>query len=275
LHSVRLHTDLVHAPGADPSSWMVFLAGIYGAGRNWASVARHLVRERPDWGVVLVDLRGHGQSPTPPPPHTLDAVLADLHQTLLRVALPVRGILGHSFGGKVALLYARDHAPPMEQAWVVDSTPAVRDPQGSAWEMLRVLRTHPGPFQDREEAIAAVESAGYANAVAQWMSTNVVRGDDDLYRWRLDPDVMESLLRDFFRTDAWDVVEHPPTGLTVHLIRATKSAVLDPEAARQVRSASADDPEHVFLHDVEGGHWLNADNPDALHELLTGHLPAG
>ena len=27
------------------------------------------------------------------------------------------------------------------------------------------------------------------------------------------------------------------------------------------------------VHDVEGGHWLNADNPDALVDLLAEELP--
>jgi pimeloyl-ACP methyl ester carboxylesterase len=268
-----LHTDPVRAPGTEPDRWILFLAGIYGAGRNWGSVARRLVADRPDWGVVMVDLRGHGQSPTPPPPHDLHAVTDDLSATVRDLALPVRAMLGHSFGGKVSLLYALDHAPPLEQVWVVDSTPEARTPDGSAWGMLRVLREHPGPFPDRATAIAAVESAGYANAVAQWMSTNVVPGEDDTYRWRIDADVMEELLMDFFRTEAWDTLEHPPTGLDVHLIKATEGRVLEGEGLARVKEAAAARPDRVHLHEVEGGHWLNADNPDELHRLLVEWLP--
>jgi len=273
VQGTLLHTDQVTAPGVDPSSWILFLPGIYGAGRNWGSVARRLVRDRPDWGVIMVDLRGHGQSPTPPPPHTLDAVLADLNRTVRDLALPTRAILGHSFGGKVAMLYGQDHAPPMEQVWVIDSTPDTRSPQGSAWDMRMVLRDSPGPFADRGEAIAAVENAGYPNPVAQWMATNVIPGEDGRLRWRLDPEVMEALLLDFFGSDAWDVLEHPPTGLDVHLIRATQSTVLSGPALERATEATRTRPTRIFLHDVEGGHWLNADNPDALHRLLTQGLP--
>ena len=34
--------------------------------------------------------------------------------------------MGHSFGGKVALLYARDVAASLRDVWVLDSPPGVR-----------------------------------------------------------------------------------------------------------------------------------------------------
>src|SRR5690606_18639255 len=55
-----LSHDRVVADGAEPRAWMFVLHGIYGAGRNWASVVRRVVRERPEWGALLVDLRQHG-----------------------------------------------------------------------------------------------------------------------------------------------------------------------------------------------------------------------
>ena len=73
-----LHHDIMTAPEAAPTRWLFVLAGIYGAGRNWNVVSRAVVRARPEWGVVAVDLRGHGSSPPMEPPHTLEACVADL-----------------------------------------------------------------------------------------------------------------------------------------------------------------------------------------------------
>src|SRR4051812_24710793 len=58
---ILAHTR-VAAPGRTPERWLLVLHGIYGAGRNWGSIARRLVEARPEWGAVLVDLRMHGQS---------------------------------------------------------------------------------------------------------------------------------------------------------------------------------------------------------------------
>ena len=87
-------------------------------------------------------------------------------------------------------------------------------------------------------------------------------------KWR---DQMEALLRDFFRTDAWSAVEgaHGPE---VHLIQATESSILTPEAVNRIETAGLTSG-RVHLHRVRGGHWLNADNPDALVELLVEGLP--
>ncbi|MEJ2541496.1 MAG: alpha/beta hydrolase [Gemmatimonadota bacterium] len=249
-----LHYDLIQGPEATPSRWTFILAGIYGAGRNWNGVARSLVRARPDWGVVAVDLRGHGSS----------AALAP--------SLPRRpeAILGHSFGGKVALLYGDEPDHGIRSTWVVDSTPDSRPPGGSAWGMLRVLRESPGPFASRDEAFAAVVSHGYPEPVARWMGTNLV-SEGDHYRWRLDPDQMEALLRDFFETDAWGTVEgaHGPE---LHFIQATESSILSPEAVGRIQRAGQSTG-RAHLHRVAGGHWLNADNPEEIVRLLAEYLP--
>lgn len=266
-----LHYDRVTADETDPARWMLVLHGIYGAGRNWGSVARRFVRERPEWGAVPVDLRGHGQSPALEPPHTLDACAEDLNALVRAEGLEARAILGHSFGGKVALVYARSAPVPLERVWVIDSTPDARDPEGSAWTMLQVLKDHPGPFPSREAAAVAVERAGFAPPVAAWMSTNVDRGADEAYRWRLDADLMEALLVDFFATDAWDVVESPPEGCHIHMVKARESSVLDEDACQRVEAAG-EATGRVHLHRVDGGHWLNADNPDALQALLLEHM---
>lgn len=265
-----LHHDLIRAHGAGPRRWLFLLHGIYGAGRNWNAVFRKVVEARPEWGVVAVDLRGHGQSPTMEPPHSLGRCVEDLDAVAATLPRRPEAIAGHSFGGKVALLYGDEPEHGIVQTWVVDSTPDARPPGGSAWEMLQVLEERPGPFPSREEGVQAVLDHGYPRPVAQWMTTNLVP-EGDVFRWRLDPDQMEALLRDFFRTDAWDAVEHPH-GPEIHFVRATASGILDREACNRIQAAGVSTG-RVHLHEVEGGHWLNADNPEALVDLFVRLLP--
>lgn len=271
------------APRADGASsspaprWLVVLHGIYGMGRNWNSVARSLVRERPGWGALTVDLRGHGASLDATPPHTLEAAALDLLHTFRTSGRRPGALLGHSFGGKVALEYLRvaaDRNPDAlpRQVWVIDSTPAAREPGGSAWEMLSVLRALTGPFESRTGGVEALESEGIARPVARWMATNLEESDDGSgWRWRIDADVMEALLTDFFGRDLWEVVESPPGSTEVHLVKATESGVLSGADLERAERAAAASPK-VHLHRVEGGHWLNADNPEALVELLAAEL---
>lgn len=266
----RLELDRITAPDAAPHPWLVVLPGIYGQGRNWGSVARRFVRERPAWGAMLVDLRQHGASQGFPPPHTVSAAAEDVVEAIREAGVEAGAILGHSFGGKVALLAARAGVPGLRQAWIVDSTPGTREPDGSAWAMLDVLRRNAGPFGARDEAVQALQEEGLALPLARWMATNLEEAEGS-YRWLIDPGDMEALLRSFFAEDAWDVLEAPPEGVAVHVVKAEDSSVLDEAACERVKRAGRRHG-RVHLHRVAGGHWVNADNPDALHELLLEHL---
>lgn len=261
------------AEDREPARWLYLLHGVFGAGRNWASVARRLVRACPEWGAVLVDLRQHGASQGFAPPHGLQRAAADLAALANGTGRSATAVLGHSLGGKVALVFARDHGRDLESVWVVDSTPAATEPGGSAWDMLRILRRLPGRFVSRPGAIRALEAKGVAPRVAQWMGTNLepVPDSEDAYRWRFDLDAIEELMQDFFRTDLWPLVDDPPGDFGLHFIKAEESNVVTETAATRLEAA-ARRTGRVRLHRLEGGHWLNADNPDGVVELLTREL---
>lgn len=270
--SELLNHTRVTAAGATPDRWLLVLHGIYGAGRNWGTIARRLVDARPEWGVVLVDLRGHGGSRTAsfPGPHTVAAAAGDVAALARSLGLPVAAVLGHSFGGKVALLLAREAHEGLRQVWVMDSTPAARVPDGSAWEMLEAVRGLPDRFAARQEAVDGLMAAGYPEGLAQWMAINLEPHDGG-YRWRIDFGAMEEMLRSFFDTDAWDVIESPPGAAEVHVVKALESQTLDDAAAARVEAAEATG--RVFLHRLPGGHWINTDNPDGVLDLLVTRLP--
>ncbi len=234
--------DLAHervaAAGAAPAAWLYVLHGIYGAGRNWGSVARALVERRPDWGAILVDLRGHGESPAFAPPHTVAAAADDLARLAQAAGEGERrhAVLGHSFGGKVALAYAAGADPAPEQAWLIDSTPAPREPQGSAWRMLEALEELAGPFASRQDGVDALVGRGFGEGVARWMSSNLERVPEGL-TWRIEARLMRELLEDFFPLDLWGVLEAPPRGCSLHLVAATESDVLRPVDLERIRAA--------------------------------------
>ena len=266
-----LHHDLIR-PSGKVQHWMLFLHGIYGMGRNWNAVARRVVAGRPGWGAVMVDLREHGASVGRTPPHTIEVAADDVVELIGSLDAPVDAVVGHSFGGKVALLLARtmgDAAPA--EVWIIDSTPAARaKPGGSAWEMLDHLRKSSGVFRTRAMAVTELALRGVDEGTAQWISTNLERSSEGNYTWKIDLKAMEQLLRSFFAADLWDVVEAPPGKSVLHFVRASQGSTLEDDDVMRLRKAIGASGGRVVLHDVKGGHWLNADNPDALVELMTG-----
>jgi esterase len=145
--------DRVTAEGAEPRLWLFVLHGIFGAGRNWGSVMRRVLRARPEWGALLIDLRQHGASQNFTGPHTVAAAADDIERLIAQSGIQPTAVLGHSFGGKVALVFAAAASPAarasLRQVWVVDSTPATTQPGGAAWNMLQTVRQLPAEFQSR------------------------------------------------------------------------------------------------------------------------------
>lgn len=263
-----LHHESIRGE-APPRRWLVILHGIYGSGRNWAGIARELVKRRSDWGVVLVDLRGHGGSTGMGGPHSLAAAAGDVKQLIEAMGLGEHAVLGHSFGGKVALSYGRDPAPGLVQVWVIDSTPAKKARSGPAWEVLAVLRRLPARFDSREAAVAAMQREGLTAGLAGWMAMNLRRedgGGGGGVTWRIDLEEMGRMLEDFAETELWDVVEAKRTD--VHFVKATRSDLLSDDVVRRIGEAA-------MVHEVEGGHWINADNPAAIAAVLARFLPEG
>ena len=268
-----LHHTIVKARGASPDRYMLVLHGILGSGGNFRTVAKHLADACPTWGMVLVDLRGHGQSSAPAQSTLADAA-NDLRALEARLDRPVHGALGHSFGGKVALAYAaaREQAgePPLDQLWVLDASPSARpgveredDPLG----IVRMLEALPQPFESRDRFIEAVMAAGHVRAVADWLAMNVRRDDDGL-RLRLDLGVIRSLLASYFESDLWKVLEEGRAARSLHVVVGGLSRALDTSDRERLAQLAARTP-RVLVHTLErAGHWVHVDDPRGLHDVL-------
>ena len=73
----------------------------------WAGVIPHI---RDHFTCVRYDLRGHGDSPTPPEDYDLKSMVADLEALRIRLNHKKISIVGHSLGGMIAAAYARAHS---------------------------------------------------------------------------------------------------------------------------------------------------------------------
>lgn len=258
------------AQGDDTGIDIVMLHGIYGRGRNWQAVARAVTAARADVACWLVDLPHHGNSGPGAHGDTVYGLAQDVLEWSSAAPVPLRVILGHSYGGKVALAMADRLRGTALQVWVIDSTPDVKEPSGSAWDMLQAIRSMPGRFASREAAQAGLQAHGYELAVAQWMTTNLVR-DGESFRWQLDFDAMERLLHDFFATGVWPVLESPDPQHDIHILRAKQSNAIAKDTLTRIAAATGP---RVHLHERDGGHWIHAERPDVVTALLLDFLPA-
>lgn len=270
---------LAHVPvtqlSETPSEWMLFLHGILGSKSNWRSIARRLVAAEPGLGALLVDLRMHGNSRGFAPPHTVEAAAQDVLALEEKLGAPVRAVLGHSFGGKVALAYARARGDDaLRDVWVIDSLPGMRPTRrGSEGTLLviELLRSLGSRFESREKFVEQILAHGLARDLATFLAMNLERDPEtgEGFALRLDLDAIEAMLADYFAVDLWPVVEHPPGRARIHLVVGGLSPLFEPDDLARARAAVAAQPDRVSLTVVpKAGHWIHTEAPDELLRIV-------
>ena len=90
--------------GQGPPLYMVH--GIGSRKATWAGLVPELSKR---YTCVTSDLRGHGESPIPPTPYSLEDLVADLETLRARLGHDRIHVIGHSLGGMIGPSYARAH----------------------------------------------------------------------------------------------------------------------------------------------------------------------
>lgn len=269
---MRLSYDTLASAGSSPTQAVVFLHGILGTGVNLRSHARRFVERRPGSLALLVDLRAHGRSQGLDGVDTVAAAARDIVETARGLEQPLTAVIGHSFGGKVALSLV-EALPTIERVVTLDSAPGLRlDARGSEATMrvLRLLEELRGPWKTREAFSAEVEAKGESRSMASWLAMNL-GWESDAFRLRLDLSRIHALLESYLAFDAWPVLEHAVARgrPKVDLVIAKGSEVYGPEdRARANRLASPSGP--LAVHLLDGGHWIHVENPAGVDRVLWG-----
>jgi len=260
--------------GEGPPERSVLLChGILGSRRNWLSFAKRCAAVAPGWRAIACDLRNHGDSHGLEGEDTVDACARDLGGLAAELGHEPRVVVGHSFGGKVALLYARDIAASLRDVWVLDAPPGVRPLDGGDGSVERVFETLgrvPLPIAGRSELIEQLQALGLSLAIARWMTTNIRREPDGFF-WKFDLEKAGEMLRSYSETDAWSVLEEPPSGVRVHVLRAERSDRWSAaDIARLCALGRAGTIDYVVHERV--GHWMHTEDPDGLFAIVAESL---
>jgi esterase len=270
--SIDLAFDVIEGRGAKRIA--AFLHGILGRGQNLRSIARRFVEARPDWTARLVDLRGHGRSQKGTAGPSLEAAARDVVKLAGESPQPVTAIIGHSFGGKVALEAARiGSTASLERIVVIDSYPGVREPyhgKNDPLEVVDTIESLPATFASRSAFVEALIKSGKSPALAQWLAQSV---EPDGGRVRFMPDTSEirMLLMDYLSRDLWPVVQQPPDNVSVHLVIGDRSDAFSPADRDRSARISAANP-RVTVDVLPAGHWVHVDDPDGLLRILVNRL---
>lgn len=118
---------------------LIILHGLYGSGDNWYSIGKALSSQ---FEVFLPDQRNHGKSPHSDK-HSYYYMQKDLLEFYDSQKLTKSILLGHSMGGKTAMLFSLLHPERIEKLIIVDIAPkaykSLAEYQSHSIEHLNIL----------------------------------------------------------------------------------------------------------------------------------------
>lgn len=250
-----------------------FLHGLFGQGRNWALIAKGLADDGPS---LLVDLPNHGRSPWTDEFSYIDmadAVATELDQQLGRHGNLV--LVGHSMGGKTAMVLALRRPDLVRGLVVVDIAPDDSSHGYGFGRLISTLRNLDlAQFASREQADAALVASIPDAGTRAFLLQNLHRTRDG-FGWHPNLDLFA---RDLPRISGF------PGELTgqypgpVLWLRGGDSGYVRDE---HIPAMTHWFPHHELVTVQGAGHWTHTDAPDAvvaaIHDFVQRHrlVPIG
>jgi esterase len=240
--------------GAPP---LAILHGLFGSGRNWASIAQRLAAHR---HVICFDLRNHAASAWAGGMQygeMAEDVLAMLNERGYRRS----ALLGHSMGGKAAMMAALRDPDMIERLVVIDIAPVFYSPHHLI--LVRAMRgLDLAGIKRRAEADQLLAPAIPDPGERGFLLQNLMF-EDGQARWRLNLEAIEremSVLVGFPAVPDNAVYRGPAL-----FIAGARSDYLLPDHEPAIRRLF---PEARIERIEDAGHWVHADRPAALLQIL-------
>ena len=205
----------VHRYGPEGPAQILAVHGLTGHGQRWQTLAtKHLAGV----SILAPDLLGHGRSSWAAP-WTLDANVAALADLLVREAARPVLVVGHSFGGAIALKLAA--ARPDLVASLVLLDPAVG--LDGAWMANIADDMMASPYYlDRDEARTEKATGSWGDVdpvdLDAELDEHLVELPDGRFGWRISIPAMMSYWSELAREFAL-----PHKGIRTTLVRATRT----------------------------------------------------
>ena len=229
-----------------------------GSSRNWGTAGRDLAAIRRTYAL---DMRDHGGSPHAEP-MTYEAMAADVLAWLDAKGIARAELIGHSMGGKVAMMLACRHPNRVERLIVVDMAP-----KGYHWpehhqEFAAMNELDLQTLTSRADAEARFEARVPSLSMRKFLSTNLERSADGTWSWVIDLPAISAALPELERDPLGPGETYAGPAL---FIAGGKSGYVKPEDHARIRQVF---PAARIKVLPESGHNPHFDAREAFLQLL-------
>ncbi|XP_005080407.1 protein ABHD11 [Mesocricetus auratus] len=247
---------------------IVFLHGLFGSKTNFNSIAKAMV-QRTRRRVLTVDARNHGDSPHSPDA-SYEAMSQDLQGLLSQLGLAPCILIGHSMGGKTAMLLALQRPDVVERLVAVDISPIGTTPGSYLGSYMAAMKAVDIPermphSQARKLVDEQLSPTVKDPAIRRFLLTNLVEVDGR-FSWRVN---LETLAQHLDKILTFPQQCESYSGPTLFLIGGN-SKYVKPSHHSEIRRLF---PQAQIQTVPNAGHWVHSDKPqdfmDAISSFLT------
>ncbi len=248
---------LNHKITEEKKNTLLIIHGLFGSLDNWQTLAKKWSEH---FRVLSIDVRNHGRS-FHSESMSFEEMCADIIKLLNHYGLTKISILGHSMGGKIAMDFAAAHPDFVEKLIIADVAPYKYDAHHK--EVFEVLDAMDfSNFSNRAEIEAFIVSKlPHDKATAQFILKNIKRNEDTLvFEFKFNLKTLKTCYNYLIERIA-------PEGF------GGKVLFLSGEHSQYITASTS-----TLLFDLypqaeieiipDAGHWIHADNPEAVFEKV-------
>ncbi len=240
---------------------LIILHGLFGSGDNWQTLAR---RYSDEYEVFLVDQRNHGHSP-----HTEEfsyqLMAEDLAEFVEDQRFDEFAVMGHSMGGKTAMVYAMEFDQGLDQLIIVDMAPKSY-PVNHGAIMKGLKKADFTKLSSRKEVIEHMMRYENNQATLQFLAKNLYWIEKGKLAWRFNVDAIDR--------EMMHLVGQPVEGeshVQTLFIRGGQSNYILVEDEGLLKTNF---PFSTLFSIENAGHWVHAEDPETFYEISRSFLDA-
>lgn len=251
---------------------ILILHGLYGSSDNWMSIAKQLSS---NFRVIAVDQRNHGHSPHSST-HTYKDLTDDLLEFVDRLNLEQFHLLGHSMGGRVAMLFQSLYSSRVKSLIVVDVAPwpytrhdhwflsSIVEHETIINAMLNLPLQSINSRQDADELLGVTIKP---ERLRQFLLKNLRRNADNQFYWSLNLPILAESLDSMLL--GVDIDKTKTKDVNVLFVKGEESNYIPKDKVDVIYQYY---PRANVVSIQNAGHWVHAEQPNVFMSKLLGFL---
>ncbi len=231
---------------------ILILHGLFGMSDNWMGLANQWSK---NYTVICPDLRNHGRSPHS---HSFGyyPMLDDIIQLIDNLNIHEVFLLGHSMGGKLAMILALEYPELVSKLCIADISP-INYPPTRHSDLLEIMQSvNFDLFQKRSDIETWMNQKIKEDRLKHFILKNIKSNSNGRFSWKLNLQAISENIVDIFE---FPNIPNSFSKPTLFL----KGEFSDYISSSDLHAVSHYFPLAKSSTVPKAGHWIHADNPSA------------